>query len=155
MFSSKFKVSIFEISNFEFSNFEICCLWLKSNWVSKSFPGTQLYCSLPWFPLSGFLPKLWWTLPRLDPSQEDSPGPLLEAQVHLLQAATAHSVPTRAAGMRSSQSTIWTWNPWLTGSRRTPSPIVFIRLTKTAWGEVWLKSRTMRRCLQAGRWVVW
>ena len=32
--------------------------------------------SLPSFPLSRFLPKLWWwILPRLDPTPEDSPGP--------------------------------------------------------------------------------
>ena len=72
------------------------------------------------FKSSRFLQKLWWTHPKEAVCPEDSPGPRLEAQVHLLPVATTLSVPTRAAGMMPWPSTTWTWRPGQLAHEKLP-----------------------------------
>ena len=151
-FLPNLKFRYLKFQTFEFSNFKVCCLWWKSNWVSKSFLGTQCHCSqsrfsLPsWFQLSRLLPKLWWTPPSIGVCPEDSPGPVVEAQVHLPPAATAPSVPLRAAGTRWSLCTTWTLSPCPTGSWRAPSPTVCFKQMKLFSEELWPRSRPLKRC---------
>ena len=119
--------------------------------LEAQLQGTQLYCSLsrfslpssrfslpssrfslPWFPLSRFLLKLWWTIPRLDPSPEDSPDPPLEAQVHLL----LKSVEKHLFKLRRTLTEIKNFEEMLTGRRVSGLTIICFSIYKQIFFQV-------------------